>query len=122
MTARRYCFTLFEYEVPAEVFKAPLDRTVRYVVWQEEECPDTHRRHIQGYLRFANAQRMAAVKRIIGKDSVHVSRCNGSEAQNVKYCTKEESRVSGPWEIGTPLQDNEGNANGQGNFILFFIF
>lgn len=35
----------------------------------------------------------------------------GSETDNRKYCSKEESRVHGPYSLGTPLADGEGQGS-----------
>jgi len=73
-----------------------------YCIFQLEQCPDTGRRHLQGYARFDKPQRMAALQRIM--PGGHFEAAKGQEEQNIKYCSKEESRVDGPWSAGEPAR------------------
>lgn len=71
-----------------------------YMVWQYEMV--THL-HIQGYVYFANARTMKSVKRAIADwcgVEAHLEKTRGSAEQNRLYCTKEQSRVHGPFEEG----------------------
>ncbi len=64
-----------------------------YIVYQEEICPDTQRRHIQCYVHFANGKTLERVRAIfIGAD---VRLAHKSAAINKAYCTKLESRRPG---------------------------
>lgn len=63
-----------------------------------ERCPDTGRLHCQCYLRYKSAVAVSTVRALVKPG--HVEVCAGDEASNIKYCTKEESRVAGPWELG----------------------
>lgn len=76
------------------------DDKLRFAVWQLECCPSTGRKHLQGYLELFRSCRMAAVKKLLGSDSVHIEARKGSREQAIEYCRKEESRVSGPWTTG----------------------
>lgn len=111
MGSRGWCFTLHKQD--GEDHKDEEEKTyfhpqvnhasVIYAVWQEEECPDTGRIHLQGYLYFGDKKpRMKWVKATIFPKSrhVHLKPANGSPEDNHTYCTKEESRVDGPWEKG----------------------
>jgi len=49
-TTRRYCFTLFLEEESIKERWTRLPPTVKYLVYQAERCPETHRLHLQGYL------------------------------------------------------------------------
>jgi len=66
----------------------------RYLVWQEEVCPDTGRIHWQGYVEFFRSQRMAAVKKIFG-DTVHVEPRRGTAQEADDYCSKDDTRLPG---------------------------
>jgi len=71
-------------------------------VVQLERAPDTGRLHFQGALFFAKKITMAGVKKIL--PTAHLTECNGSWEDQVKYCTKEDSRVEcagAPAEWGT---------------------
>ena len=45
------------------------------------------------------------VKRILGYDSAHVEIAPGSNDQCVAYCTKEDTRLLGPFTLGEPQSD-----------------
>lgn len=110
--ARAIAFTLFdpteqEYEHLIRSCTIPDGATesgerLDYAVFQEERCPTTGRIHIQGYLHRNLDATLSAWKRIIGADRVHIARARGDAQANRTYCTKEASRLRGPWEFGTP--------------------
>lgn len=83
-----------EYDILEKGFGAD------YMVWQYEMVT---RLHIQGYVYFTNARSMKVVKRDIkdwcGVDA-HMEKTRGTPEHNKTYCTKEESRVHGPYEEG----------------------
>lgn len=69
---------------------------------QRERCPTTERIHWQGYIRFASPCRFAAIQTWL--PGAHIENAKGNETQNIAYCTKEESRIDGPYEIGDRAQ------------------
>lgn len=92
--SRRWCFTSF-------LERLELDPTkFRYVVYQQELCPDTLRLHYQGYVEFDTPKRITGVKRILGE--CHLEIPNGTREQCKAYCMKEQTRVPNtvPTEIG----------------------
>lgn len=99
---RNWCFTLFVEEEKDynELIRAG-ENGIRLGVWQLECCPETSRLHIQGYIEFECSYRMAAVKRILGNDSVHLEGRKGTRAEAIAYCKKVDSRVRGPWISGS---------------------
>lgn len=104
MGSRGWCFTLAAWgEFPPEQYMPPVEHAdVKYMVWQEEEAPETGLIHLQGYINFGDKKpRMAWVKANIFPESphVHLEVAKGSAEQNRAYCTKE-GRIDGPWEIG----------------------
>jgi len=108
MSAKNWCFTLNN---PTEQETAKLlsyeDDDVRtgaaitYIVFQYEEAPTTGTPHYQGYVQFAQRKRHTYLERVISPRMTHKV-AKGNAAQNKVYCTKEESRLDGPWEFGTP--------------------
>jgi len=66
----------------------PLPGVILYCVYQLERGEQTERQHIQGYVRFSIKRTLAAVKRLLGADELHLETARGSEAQNKEYCTK----------------------------------
>lgn len=75
---------------------------VKYGVGQVERCPDTGRLHLQFYLVLTGKLVLTSVKRLFG-DGVnpHLEVRRGTHVEAVNYCTKEETRVAGPWTFGT---------------------
>lgn len=77
----------------------------RYVVYQLESG-DEGTNHYQGYVEFVGKKTLAAVKKLISQAHWEPRRGTAEEAK--QYCKKAETRVSGPWELGTPKSDNQG--------------
>lgn len=92
----RWCFTI-NNPITDQIFTA-LPDNVRFVVWQQERGAEGTV-HLQGYIAFVNARTLKGVKQLLG-DRAHCEIARGSEDQNTAYCTKEESRVSGPFQLG----------------------
>lgn len=71
---------------------------VSYCVWQlekgEQDTP-----HLQGTVKFDTMMRLSALKKIDA--TAHWEPCR-SEGRCVNYCQKEETRIEGPWTLGTP--------------------
>lgn len=102
---RNVCFT--DYDVSEERRDFLLGLDVQYIVFQEEECPETQRRHFQGYCELTKRMRLNAVKRHMMSNSIHIERRRGKQMEAIAYCKKEESRVAGPWEAGQPKQQGK---------------
>jgi len=56
--------------------------------------------HYQGYIKFPNNKRLKAVREIVPGAHLEVRR--GTHLEAVAYCTKEETRVEGPWSTMSP--------------------
>ncbi len=103
--ARAWCFTLNRRgEEPLPPVWTALPAGTKYLVFQKEkgECE-----HYQGYVCFTQAVIMNTVKTRLGCDWVHLEAAKGSAAQNKTYCTKEETRLEGPWELGEPPKQGQ---------------
>jgi len=88
-----------DFDVPAFMKAAEAAGAVAGV-YQVEKAPSTGQVHLQFALRFKNPKRMAWLKANVCTKT-HWTSCNGSWADQVRYCTKEESRVddmpNGSW-------------------------
>lgn len=111
MQSKRYCFTLWlhnqdiiDEENIQSTFDGLIEYGVTFIIGQLELCPGTGRRHIQSYIEFKRAQRGTRIANVLGvpADSVHFQIANGSCDQNIAYCTKEASRLAGPYRMGEP--------------------
>ncbi len=97
--ARNWCFTLNNPATDNLPRLLVLERTdIGYAIWQLEQGSTIH---VQGYVRFTKNKRLCALQELLR--GAHAAICRGSEAQNIAYCTKEETRVSGPYEIGVRI-------------------
>lgn len=93
---RNYCFTSYNFDAPFTSWtKDEHPECVRALVFQTEQCPDTGRRHIQGYVEFTTAKTIAAAKGCLGDVSCHFERRKGTASQAADYCRKTDSRVAG---------------------------
>lgn len=96
----RWCFTRQCADGDdAEHFWLALPEGVRFIIWQQERAPDTGKLHVQGYIAFKTNIGLKRVQSVVGAN-VHCEIARGDEQQNVAYCSKEDSRVRGPWRFG----------------------
>lgn len=79
---KAWCFTDFNDEF---TFNPEL---MEYAIVGEEICPDTGRRHGQGYVYFTNRQYFSGAKQHIGP-RCHIEKARGSISDNVAYCSKD---------------------------------
>lgn len=78
----------------------------KWLVGQAECAPDTGRIHLQGAGQLGTRKRLSGMKKL--DDRVHWEHMNGSLAQARTYCTKDDTRVDGPWEFGLPPTGGTG--------------
>lgn len=72
-----------------------------YMVWQIERCPATGKLHLQGYMEFeSNVFRRYLQRFFENGQTLHAEARLGTREGCIRYCTKEETRVMGPWEYG----------------------
>lgn len=82
----------------------------RFLIWQWEKTTDGNH-HIQGYIEWQNHKTMNATKAAIGFNHVHLEVAKGTAEQNIKYCSKEDSRVAPELagREGEPAQQGQRN-------------
>jgi hypothetical protein len=75
---------------------------VDFLIGQFELCPTTGRRHLQFYVELNKGCILSYVKSQLGWSSAHLEKCKGSQAQNIAYCTKQDTREpnSAPIQFG----------------------
>ncbi len=81
---------------------------VGYVVWQLERGVEGTE-HFQGYVQFEKYHRLSKLKKLSPR--AHWERRRGTHEQAKEYCTKEDTRVQGPFEKGTEIQVEPGKRN-----------
>lgn len=101
MLAKNWCFTLNNPTESPEDFleRVSANELVTFMVFQLE-VGEQGTEHYQGYIQLEQKKRLAGVKEITGVRS-HCRVASGTPAENLKYCSKEETRVAGPWLCGT---------------------
>lgn len=107
MKAHGWCFTAnLASGEEHDILDEPIN-DCRYMVWQYEE--KSHQ-HIQGYVYWKNQRTRSASKKSIlqwcGVEA-HLTKADGTAEENKTYCTKEESRIAGPWEFGDMPKQGE---------------
>lgn len=85
--AKCWCFTLHDYtEDEVQYLRHFQDG---YLIAGHEVCPDTGRKHLQGYVHLNRQKRMRAVKDVLRADRVHLEVRRGTEEEAIQYCKKE---------------------------------
>lgn len=97
--SRGHTFTCYSVDQTLDFSNLP---NVDYAVWQLEQCPRTGRQHFQGYIHLKSPRRRAYILGLQNRmlQGSHIEPAGGDAASNTTYCTKEESRLSGPWTFG----------------------
>ncbi len=101
---RNWCWTLNN---PTGLASAlPFSRKdVKYSIWQLEEG-ENNTSHLQGYTEFHKQMAMSSLKKLHNR--IHWEQRQGNRSQARDYCRKRDSRVDGPWEHGTWVENNPG--------------
>jgi len=124
MGSRNYCFTVFDLPF-AEDFESTIAAcghcdiwgddaidTIKYCVWQLEESPTSGRWHLQGYMELTSVQRISAIKKWGAIwETTHLEARKGTREEADIYCRKDESRIAGPWSIGSFEAGGQGKRN-----------
>jgi len=60
-----------------------------YLIYGREACPDTGKKHLQGYIYMANAKTRSSMKKTFNDNTLHLLVSAGSAEQNYDYCSKD---------------------------------
>jgi len=82
---------------------------VDYVICQVERAPTTGKVHLHAYLQFPTNKRFTALKRLSDRADWEIRRGTHEEAK--AYCSKEDTRANGPWELGHEKIPQQGKRN-----------
>ncbi len=102
MSYKYWCFTDFTIRDYDE-----LPEHVTYMVWQKEECPTTNRAHLQGYVELSKRRGLNFMRAAISDTAAWAVR-RGTQEECIAYCTKDDTRILGPWTLGAPSVNNSG--------------
>ncbi len=97
-STRYYMFVICDRTTPPW---ATLPEGVTYLVCQHERGTHLGNDHLQGYVELNRSQEMGWCHRHL-HPTMQMQRRYGTQAQAIAYCTKEDTRVAGPWAYGTP--------------------
>lgn len=91
-----WCFTLNNPgNASMECMHSP---ELKYSIYQHERGAQGTE-HYQGYVHFIRSRRFSYVKSFLPAGS-HIEPANGTAAQNKVYCSKDDTRIGGPFEFG----------------------
>nr|WAE42192.1 MAG: replication associated protein [Cressdnaviricota sp.] len=102
--ARNWSFTSYTTDEESGELLKPNDdlewnEYINGSFWQEEICPNTQRRHVQGYVQFAAKKRISTIKKYGNIwQNAHLEVARGTVQENRIYCSKPESGVIGTFE------------------------
>lgn len=109
--SRNYVFTYFKFPEHYKDYLLKLEKipNFRYVVAQVEECPETKKNHIQGYIEFSKKIGMKPIRKIM--TGIHLEIRRGTRQQARQYCMKLDSRILPPFELGNFMEGGQGKRN-----------
>lgn len=79
-----------------------------YSIYQTERG-DSGTLHIQGYVYCQRIVRIISIKKLFPRAHIEIAR--GTIEENISYCSKEETRIEGPFEHGTKPISSKGARN-----------
>ncbi len=85
--SRNWCFTDFELLDWAKIYEQSDE--IRYICWGQETCPNTKKKHYQGWIQVEKKKRLGGIKKLCQSKKIHIESCRGTESDNNKYCQKD---------------------------------
>lgn len=73
---------------------------VTYLLYQKEKGEAEGTPHFQGVFSLKQQKRLSSLKKLPGLEKAHFERVKNLQAA-IKYCSKEETRLEGPWTFGS---------------------
>lgn len=84
--------------------------TIRYGIYQYEKG-ESGTPHYQGYLEFNKRLSLKGIKNLLGSNTMHIEGAFGSQSDCINYCSKTDTRISGPFEYGHRSTQSETQSN-----------
>lgn len=109
--SRDWCFTSFNLE-NYEKFKNI--KNSEYVIYQVETCPETNKKHLQGFIQFKNPRSMSGIKKLLKDNQIHLQTRYSTVENAINYCKKDDSRDNNYERIeygNANMNDNKGKRN-----------
>lgn len=95
MAFRNWMFTLNNPDGEIDFSDFP---EITYAIYQHE-MGENGTPHFQGYLELSKKCRLSAMKKIL--PGAHFEARRGTQKEAIDYCSKEDTRLEGPWTYGT---------------------
>ena len=97
---RRWCLTINNEERSLEELSKYIESLehFKYAIFQREEGEETHTPHIQLFIIFSCSKRFNTIKNYF--PTAHIEGAKGTNAQCRDYCSKTDTRIEGPVELG----------------------
>ena len=77
----------------------------KYCIFQLEQGEEEQTPHFQGFISFKICKRFKTIKDAL--PFAHIEKAKGSNTQCREYCSKKDTRVDGPFEIGNFAEERE---------------
>ncbi|RIA98451.1 hypothetical protein C1645_812710, partial [Glomus cerebriforme] len=103
------CLAISKYKYDNFEPNKNFEQNFKFAVWQYEQCPRTKRNHIQGYIELIRPISFEKIQEIY--PTIHVEeKCKNSTQEDcIKYCSKEDTRIRGPFRKG--ISKHQGKRN-----------
>lgn len=105
---RNFCFTSYDLNVGEYFSVCDLPPSIKYLVYQQEVCPETKRDHIQGYCELTKQLTLEDVKVLFNDLALHVEQRKGTAAQAADYCKKDNTYKPGGLRVERGTISNPG--------------
>lgn len=106
IVSRSYCFTSYLESKPE--FD---DELIRYLVFQQETCPSTGRKHWQGYVEFFKPTSIKRCQITLNIGNSHCEKRMGTRPEARLYCMKDNTQFSKFEEFGEFESGGQGTRN-----------
>lgn len=97
---------IFTINNPEKKLELENNSSVRGCIYQLEKG-EQGTEHYQGYIEFTKKMSFKAIKEVIGE--AHIEDRKGTRDQAIAYCSKEDTRIDGPWIYGDMKLGKPGN-------------
>lgn len=94
------CYTKYGWTDGYQAWCDKWEPLTKFHVFQEEKCPTTGNLHYQGYMEFKNKLGHGRLKALDANMHFGARYPKSTPAQAAAYCTKDDTRITGPWETG----------------------
>lgn len=93
---------------------------IKYMIINIERAPSTGAIHWQAYLELSRTMRIPGCKALHELfETAHLEARRGTQERAIEYCSKEESRVGGPFTFGEPARQGKKKDPGFADVVKY---